>query len=208
MANKKVTVLNLDTLKKSTGEISGKLLEDKSGEKCVASVVNWQLAKKRKGSASTKLMSEIRGSTRKIRAQKGTGGARHGSVRAVQFRGGRTCFGPLPRDYGYKLPKKVVRKALKFVLRQKINEDKVIVIEGLDKLKISTKELNKKLKDNKITNALVGYTEPVDNFLKSLRNIPHFKALKSTALNVYDMLNHELLLLDKEAFEKMKEVLK
>lgn len=208
MANKKITVLNLNTLKKGTEELSSKLLEDKSGEGCVARVVNWQLANKRTGSASTKLMSEISGSTRKIRAQKGTGGARHGSIRAVQFRGGRTCFGPLPRDFGYKLPKKIVQKALKFVLREKIRKDKVIIIEGLDKLKISTKDLSKKLKDNKIGEALVVYTEAVDNFLKSLRNIPKFKALVSKALNVYDMLKYELILLDKEAFEKIKEVLK
>jgi len=204
----KLVVLNLDTLKKRDEALDATLLQDESGEKCVAYVINWQRANKRIGSAKTKLMSEVKGSTKKQGPQKGSGGARHGSKRAVQYKGGRTCFGPLPRDFGFKMPKKIVKKALAYVLRQKLKGNEVILIEGMDKLKISTKDLNKKLETNKIDNALVAYGENYDNFLKSLRNIRGFKALDSKALNVYDLLHFKYLLLDVKTIEKLTEVLK
>jgi large subunit ribosomal protein L4 len=204
----KLEVLNLDTLKKREELFDDTLLKDDSGEKCVAYVVNWQRSNKRVGSAKTKLMKEVSGSTKKMGPQKGSGGARHGGKRAVQYKGGRTCFGPLPRDYSFKMPKKIVRKALAYILRNKLKDKKVVLIEGMDKLKISTKDLNKKLKNNKIDSALVAYAEVYENFLKSLRNIFSFKSLDSKALNVYDLMHYEFLLLDVKALEKLKEVLK
>lgn len=205
----KLVVLNLDTLKKRDEVLAPALLKDESGEKCVAYVVNWQTNNRRgKGSATTKTMAEVQGSTRKMGPQKGSGGARHGSKRAVQYKGGRTCFGPMPRDFSFKMPKKIVRKALAYTLRQKVKNNEVVLIEGMEKLKISTKDLNKKLVSNKIDSALVAYGEVYDNFLKSLRNIRHFKSLDAKALNVYDLLRYKYLLLDVKAFEKLKEVLK
>lgn len=204
-----IEVLNLDTLKKREEKIAPALLKDESGEKCVAYVINWQTNNRRgKGSAKTKTMAEVQGSTRKMGPQKGSGGARHGSKRAVQYKGGRTCFGPMPRDFSFKMPKKIVRKALAFVLRQKIKNKEVVLIEGMEKFKISTKDLNKKLEKSKIDSALVAYSELYDNFLKSLRNIKGFKSLDSKALNVYDLLRYKYLLLDVKALEKLKEVLK
>jgi len=205
----KLEVLNLDTLKKREETLSADLLKDESGEKCVAYVVNWQTNNRRSiSSANTKKMSEIQGSTRKMGPQKGSGGARHGSKRAVQFKGGRTCFGPMTRDFSFKMPKKIVRKALAYVVRQKLKNNEVILIEGMDKLKISTKDLNKKLENSKINSALVAYGNKYENFLKSLRNIPHFKSLDAKALNVYDLLRHKFLLLDVKVLEKLNEVLK
>jgi len=201
-------ILNLDTLKEREETLAPALLKDESGEGCVAYVINWQRANKRSGSAKTKLMSEVSGSTKKMGPQKGSGGARHGSKRAVQYKGGRTCFGPLPRDFGFKIPKKVVKKALAYVLRQKAKNKELLLIEGMEKLKISTKDLNKKLKKSKIDSALVAYAESYDNFLKSLRNIHGFKSLNANALNVYDLLHYKFLLLDIKALEKLKEVLK
>jgi large subunit ribosomal protein L4 len=205
----KLTVINLDTLGKREEVIAPALIKDQGGEKCVAYVINWQGSNRRgKGAAKTKTMAETSGSTRKTVQQKGSGGARHCSRRAVQFVGGRTCFGPMPRDFSFTMPKKIVKKALAYVLRQKLNNNEVTLIEGMNKLKISTKDLNKKLKENKIDNALVAYEENYDNFLKSLRNIPQFKALNAKALNVYDLLRYKVLLLDVKALEKLKEVLK
>ena len=149
-----IKVLNLDNLQESFEPFDIDV-ENIDGQACVPLVVKWQLAKRRLGTASTKLMSEMSYSTRKIVRQKGSGGARHGSRNAVQFRGGRTCFGPQPRDFSYTLPKKVIKKALNCVLKEKIRDNKLIIIEGMDKLEISTNKLNKKFIFCLLKNTLV-----------------------------------------------------
>lgn len=202
-----ITVLNLDNLQETTEILDGFDFENIEGEACVPYVLKWQLAKRRLGTAKTKLLSEISGSTRKIVRQKGSGGARHGAKRAVQFVGGRTCFGPLQRDFGFSIPKKIVKKALSCVLLNKIKENKLILVEGMDNFEISTSKLDKKLKSKNINNALFAYNDEYMNFMKSLRNLYMYKALSSDALNVYDILHYDFLLLDKKAFDKFKEVL-
>jgi large subunit ribosomal protein L4 len=152
-------------------------------------------------------MSEVSGSTRKIVKQKHTGGARHGSKRAVQFVGGRTAFGPQQRDHSFSIPKKIVKKALSFVLREKIKDEKLILIEGMENLDISTNKLDKKLKERGIGSALVAYNDDYNNFNLSLRNLFRYKSLVSNALNVYDILNYDYLLLDRKSLNKLKEVL-
>ncbi len=203
----KVTVLNLDNLNETFEDIDGVDFDTNEGEKCVPYVVKWQLAKRRLGTAKTKLMSEVSGSTRKIVRQKGSGGARHGSKRAVQFVGGRTCFGPQQRDYSFSIPKKIVKKALSFVLRDKIRGEKLILIEGMENLDISTNKLNKKLNDKGIAKALVACQEDYNNFRLSLRNLFNYKSIVSDALNVYDILRYDYLLLDRKSLNKLKEVL-
>lgn len=205
---KKILVFNLNNLKEGSEEIDGVDFEAKDGEKCVPYVIKWQLAKRRLGTAKTKLMSEVSGSTRKIVRQKGSGGARHGSKRAVQFVGGRTCFGPQPRDYGFSIPKNIVKKALSFVLRDKIKNDKLILIEGMEDLEVSTKKLNKTLKDKGIDRALFAYDEEYNNFMLSLRNLFQYRSIfNSNALNVYDILSYDYLLIDRKLLNKLKEVL-
>ncbi len=202
-----IRVLNLDNLQETTEVLTDIDFDKIEGESCVPYVLKWQLAKRRLGSAKTKLMSEVSGSTRKIVKQKHTGSARHGSRRAVQFVGGRTCFGPQPRDFGFSIPKKIVKKALSYVLKNKIKEDKLILVEGIDNFEISTNKLSKKLASKNINNALFAYNTEYVNFMKSLRNLYNYKAILSKALNVYDVLNYDFLLLDKKAFEEFKEVL-
>lgn len=204
----KLVVLNLNDLKESSESIDEISLDNIEGEKCVPYVIKWQLAKDRLGTAKTKLMSEVSGSTRKIVRQKGSGGARHGSKRAVQFVGGRTCFGPQPRDYGFSIPKKIVKKALSYTLRNKAKEGKLILIEGMDGLELSTNKLNKRLQDKNINRALISYNlEDYKNFSLSLRNLFNYKSLVTEALNVYDILNFEYLLVDRKCLNKLKEVL-
>ena len=204
----KLKVLNLNNLKESSADIEGIDLDVIEGEKCVPLVVKWQLAKDRSGTAKTKLLSEISGSTRKIVRQKGTGGARHGGKRAVQFVGGLTCFGPQPRDYSFSIPKKIVKKALSYVLRSKAKEGKLILIEGMEDLELGTNKLSKKFKDININRALVSYdVEDYKNFTLSLRNLFNYKSLVAEALNVYDILNFDYLLVDKKHLNKLKEVL-
>ena len=202
-----VKILNLNDLKETSIDINDVDFENTDGSKSVPYVLKWQLSKQRLGTASTKLMSEISGTTRKSIKQKGSGGARHGSKRAVQFVGGRTCFGPRPKDYSFSIPKKIVKKALGFILRDKIKSNKVIVIEGMGDLGISTSKLNKVLKEKGINKALIAYGEDYDNFMMSLRNLFEYKTLPHVALNVYDIVNYDYLLVDKQAFEKIKEVI-
>ncbi|MDR2778426.1 MAG: 50S ribosomal protein L4 [Rickettsiales bacterium] len=203
-----ILVLNLDNLEESFEEVEGVDFSSREGEKCVPFVVKWQLAKNRLGTAKTKLMSEVSGSTRKIVRQKGSGGARHGSRRAVQFVGGRTCFGPQPRDFGFKIPKKIVSRALGFVIRDKIKSEKMVLIDGMENLKISTKELNRKLKGKNINRALVACAGDYGNFALSMRNLFNYKSIASSALNVYDILNFDYLLLERGSLGKIMEVLK
>lgn len=203
----KILVFNLNNLKEDSEEINGVDFETKDGEKCVPYVVKWQLAKRRLGTAKTKLMSEVSGSTKKIVRQKGSGGARHGSKRAVQFVGGRTCFGPQPRDYSFSIPKKIVKKALSFVLRDKIANNRVILIEGMEDLAISTNKLNKTLKNKDINKALIAYDEDYNNFRLSLQNLFQYKSIISNAFNVYDILSYDYLLVDRKLLNKLKEVL-
>jgi large subunit ribosomal protein L4 len=203
----KLRVLNLDNLSESFETIDDIDLNNLEGAKCVSQVVKWQLAMRRLGTASVKLMSEVRGSTKKIVRQKGSGGARHGSKRAVQFVGGRVAFGPQPRNFGYKLPKKIVKRALGYVVKNKIKDEKLVLIEGMENIGISTNKLNKSLSAKGLTKALISYEIEYPNFLLSLRNLYSYKTLPSSALNVYDIINHDYLLVDRKSLEKLKGVL-
>ena len=175
----------------------------------LAYVLNWQLAKRRSGSADSKEMSEISGTTAKPFRQKGTGGARQGSKRSVQFRGGRTCFGPKKRSFEYSIPKKIVKKALSLAIASKLKDKKVISFSGF-KADLKTSTINKFLKSNDINKALFLYEVKegeADNFTKPIRNIKNVKALNIKGLNVYDIINYEFLVVDKNLLKTIKEVL-
>lgn len=195
---------------------SGKVTTEKfdftvAGEKqlkdsrSVAYVVSWQLSKRRAGTAQTKLMSEISGTTAKPYKQKGTGHARQGSKRSVQFRGGRTCFGPRPRSFDYSLPKKIVKGAVSEVIKLKFKENKVVLFSG-SKPDLKTSAVSKLLKSNNINQALFLYQNDADPIARSVRNIKNVKALDFKGLNVYDVLNFDFLVLDKNLFQTIKEV--
>ncbi|MCE3255484.1 MAG: rplD [Rickettsiaceae bacterium] len=172
----------------------------------VAYVLSWQLSKKRTGSAQTKTMAEISGTTAKPHKQKGTGHARQGSKRSVQFRGGRTCFGPRARSFDYSLPKKIVKTALSDVIKLKIKENKLVLFSCDSGLK--TANVSKLLKSNKIDQALFLYQSKAgsNEIVKPTRNLKNVKALDFKGLNVYDILNFDFLVLDKNLFQTIKEV--
>lgn len=205
----KVKILNLGNSQVSEQDLD--IIAENLAENSdlITSVIKWQLANRRGFStAKTKTVDEIAYTGKKPFNQKGRGSARQGSMKGAQFVGGAKAHGPKPRDYSYTMPKKAVKKALSLVLKDKFANGKVYVVEGLEALPISTKELNKKLVKQEITNPLVACQEVVDNFVKSIRNIKGVKSLNASALNVYDLLNHDFLLLDKSAYEKViKEVL-
>ena len=176
----------------------------------VAYVLNWQLARRRSGSASIKTMHEISGTTAKPHKQKGTGHARAGSKRSVQFRGGRACFGPRPRSFDYSLPKKIIQKALSDVLRLKIKEKKVVLLGNAYKKDLKSSEVNKILQDSKIQKALFLYDGSDENakyLVRSTKNVKNVKSLDVVALNVYDIVKYDSIILDEKLLETIKKTI-
>jgi large subunit ribosomal protein L4 len=178
-------------------------------EHVVHEAVTAQLAAKRNGTASTKTRGEVSGGGRKPWRQKGTGRARHGSIRSPIWVGGGTTFGPRPRDYDKKLPKKVKKLAVKSALTAKVNEDELIIVDKMEFDKPKTKEMIKVLEALKVNDqkVLILTANKDEELYKSARNIPGVKVLVASAINVYDILNNDKLIATKNAIEKVEEVL-
>jgi large subunit ribosomal protein L4 len=170
-------------------------------------VVNYR-ANQRRGTASTKTRADVRGGGRKPWRQKGTGRARAGSIRSPIWRSGGTTFGPKPRDYSYKMPKKAKRNALKSALAMKFAEKQLMVLDRLEFKEPKTKEGVNFLKKLNIESALVIDNQENRNVFLSLRNIPKVKAVDSSQVNIYDVLNYKLLVFSQKAFESLMERLK
>lgn len=170
-------------------------------------VVTWQLACRRKGTASTKTRAEVRGGGRKPWRQKGTGRARAGSRRSPLWRGGGVVHGPKPRDYSYTLPKKVRKAALRSALSDKLASEQLVVLRDFGLERIKTKDFLAVLRRFAPGSALV-VTDVLDERLdKSSRNVPEVKVLRAEGLNVYDILRHEQLVLLEPAVSRIEEAL-
>jgi large subunit ribosomal protein L4 len=166
----------------------------------LARVVNWQLAKRRAGTASTKGVSDVQGTTKKPYKQKGTGSARQGSLRSAQFRGGGIIFGPKPRDFSFKLTKKVRSLGLKTALSAKQAGGKLIVVKDGTLSAAKTAELRKTLAGLGAGNALIVAGAAVDGgFAKAARNIPNLDVLPAQGANVYDIMRRDTLVMTEEA---------
>ncbi|OKO94174.1 50S ribosomal protein L4 [Geobacillus proteiniphilus] len=167
-----------------------------------------QRASMRQGTHKTKNRAEVSGGGRKPWRQKGTGRARQGSIRAPQWRGGGTVFGPVPRSYSYKLPKKVRRLAIKSALSSKVLENEIVVLDQLSLEAPKTKEMVKILNNLAVDRkALIVTDELNENVYLSARNIPGVKVVAANGINVLDVLNHDKLVITKAAVEKVEEVL-
>lgn len=172
-------------------------------------IVRWQRARWRSGTASTKTRSEVRGGGRKPWRQKHTGRARQGSIRAPQWVGGGVVHGPKPRDYEFKLNKKVRRLGLKMALSSRALADRVFIADSMPKLeRPQTKEIKNYLQNVGAMSTLI--IVPARDLVleKSADNLPKVKVLAVEGLNVYDILNHENLIIDKEALNKIEERLR
>ena len=167
-------------------------------------VVTMQLANRRSGSAAVKHRSDIRGSGRKLFRQKGTGRARRGNIKSPLLRGGGVVFGPDPKSYSYKIPKKVKRIALKMALSTKFQENNLVVIDQFELEEIKTKEFLKVVNALNIKNALIITDKKNKNLELSSRNIPNIKVLCSKGLNVYDILKYKKLILLKSSIEEIE----
>lgn len=172
-------------------------------------VVKWQLAKRRAGTHAVKFRADIRGTTKRVGRQKGGGTARHGNRKANIFRGGGRAFGPIVRDHGYSLPKKIRALGLKTALSVKQIDKKIIIIDAMDLKEAKTAALVKKLGKLGLASALfVDGAEVNENFRLALANIPNVDVLPSQGLNVYDILRRDTLVLTKAAVGKIEERLK
>ena len=168
-------------------------------------VVRWQLAKRRQGTHKTRNVSEIRGTTAKPWNQKGSGRARAGSTRSTQFRGGAIAHGPLPRDHGFGLPKKVRRLGLKTALSTKQAEGRLIVIDNAVVTKPDTSALAQQFELLGWTSVLIiDDVEINENFFRSVRNLPNVDVIPQQGANVYDILRRDILVLTKAAVEALQ----
>ncbi|MBJ7251578.1 MAG: 50S ribosomal protein L4 [Acetobacteraceae bacterium] len=172
----------------------------------MARVVHWQLAKRRAGTHKAKGMGEVSGTTKKPYRQKGTGNARQGSLRSPQFRKGGVVHGPVVRDHGYSLNKKVRRLGLISALSQKAAEGKLIVLENAAlAADAKTSAIAAKVKALGWKSVLVVDAAADENFARCIRNLPKVQVLPTMGANVYDILNHEVLAVTRAGVEALKE---
>lgn len=162
-------------------------------------MVRYQLAARRQGTADTKGRSEVRGGGRKPFKQKGTGGARQGCIRAPHYVGGGTVFGPTPRDYSFKLNRKVKKAALRCALSARFKGEKLSVLNAIDLEKISTKACAEFLSRFANENVLVVFAGENQKLELSAKNLPHVKVLRADGVNVYDVMKYRTLLLTEDA---------
>ncbi|QOD38000.1 50S ribosomal protein L4 [Candidatus Wolbachia massiliensis] len=166
-------------------------------------VVRWQLAKRRVGTHKTKGISDISGTTAKPYSQKRTGRARQGSLRSPQFRGGGIIFGPVVRSYAYSLNKKVRKFGLKIALSLKYSNNQVVVLDNLDIDVKKTSEMCKYIKNFKFSSFLI-VGDYGDNLLYAARNLHYVNLIKPIGLNVFDILNHECVMLTSGALKHLE----
>ncbi|MTI80737.1 MAG: 50S ribosomal protein L4 [Firmicutes bacterium] len=204
----KVAVYNISGDQVGEAELNDKVWGIQPNEHVLHEAVVMQLAGRRLGTHDTKTRSQVRGGGRKPWRQKGTGRARHGTIRSPIWRGGGIVFGPHPRDYKKSLPKKVRRLAMKSALSSKMQSGDILVLESLTMEQPKTKEMVSILNTLEVGNkALVVTAEKDENVTKSARNIPGIKPLRAEGLNVYDILHHDKLVITKDAVTKVEEVL-
>jgi len=190
-----VDVLNSKAEKVSQTELTDEIFRMPIQSNILHEVVTMQLANRRAGSAAVKHRSDVRGSGRKLFRQKGTGRARRGDIKSPLLRGGGSVFGPDPRSYAYKVPKKVKRLALKMALSSKLKEEKLVVIEKFELEEIKTQALVKVLDALGVRNALIVTEEKNERLELSARNVPGIKVLRTDGLNVYDILKYHTMVL-------------
>jgi len=170
----------------------------------MARVVHWQLAKRRAGTHKVKGMGEVSGTTRKPYRQKGTGNARQGSLRSPQFRTGGIVHGPVVRDHGYSLNKKVRRLGLISALSQKAKDGKLVVVD-LDGAGAKTGEAAKAVRSLGWKSALIVDAAVDEGFGRAVRNLPNVQILPTIGANVYDILRYDVLAVTRQGVEALKE---
>lgn len=190
-----VDVFNTNGEKVSTIELNPQIFDVTVKPSVMHEVVKMQLACRRAGTASVKRRSDIKGSTRKLFRQKGTGRARRGNIKSPLLKGGGVVFGPSPKSYAYKVPKKVKKLALKMALTGKHKENELLIIDNFELQEIKTKNFVQIMDALNVKNALIVTDSKDTNVELSSRNILNIKVLRTEGLNVYDILKYNRLVL-------------
>lgn len=190
-----LNVYDIEKRKVSELELNDSVFGAPVKEHLIYEVVKMQMASKRKGTASTKGRSDVRGGGRKPWRQKGTGRARAGTIRSPIWRGGGIVFGPAPRDYSYKVPKKVRKAALRSVLSLKIRADKMLILKDFPMEEIKTKIFKGVLEKFSLKSVLFVLDKSDPILEKSSRNIKDVKMMRSEGINVYDLLKYDNLVM-------------
>jgi large subunit ribosomal protein L4 len=205
----KVNVTNLDAERVGDIDLSDEVFGAAVRRDILARVVSWQLAKRRAGTHKAKGISDIQGTTKKPWRQKGTGRARQGSLRSPQFRGGAVIFGPLPRDHGFGLQKKVRRLGMLSALSAKQADGKLVVLDSASLPAAKTKELAQRFKKLGWNSVLIIDGPEVDeSFARAARNLPRVDVLPQQGANVYDILRRDTLVLTRTAVQHLEARLK
>jgi large subunit ribosomal protein L4 len=191
-------VINQEKKKVGTIDLRDDVFATEVNVALVHQVIKAQLAGRRQGTAKTKVKSEVRGGGKKPFKQKGTGNARQGSSRSPLNPGGGQSFGPQPRSYEQATPKEMMRGALRSALSDRVKAARLLVIEDLNVKNIKTKEFNKVIQHLALDQVLI-VDDANENLMRSGRNIPHIKILRTEGLNVYDIVRHEWVLITKRA---------
>jgi len=200
----KVAVKTLDNKEAGNIELDSSIFGVEIRADIMHRMVHYQLNKRRSGNHKTKGISDVSGTGKKPYAQKGTGRARVGSLRAPQYVGGATIFGPVVRSHATELPKKQRALALKTALSSKLAQGQLIILDQAVAKDAKTKMMAANIQKLGLNSALFVCGEELDhNFALSLRNIPRVDVLPSDGANVYDILRHETLVLTKEAVENL-----
>ena len=190
-----INVYDIEKNKVSEIEVSDEVFAAPVNDHVIYEVVKMQLANRRQGTASTKTRSDVRGGGKKPWRQKGSGRARAGTSRSPIWRKGGTVFGPHPRDYSYKVPRKVRRAALRSVLSMKLKNDELLVIRDLPMEGIRTKRFQEILNRLDLKNVLIVLDQANDVLEKSSRNIRDVKMMRSEGINVFDLMKYRNLVL-------------
>ena len=200
----KLPLLSIDSTKINTIELSDKIVKLKVNYKLIKFVIDWQLNHSKPRTAKTKQRNEIRGSTKKIVAQKGSGGARHASKKAPLFVGGGVAHGPKGAAYRIKkINKKVKRLALAQTLSKKNLDKNLFILEDVKKEIKKTKEFNKFLEKNNLINTLIiSDTDSLKNINKSARNIKNLKLIKDEGANIYDLFKYKNVVITSTSVKK------
>jgi large subunit ribosomal protein L4 len=188
-------VYDIENNRVSEIELSDAVFDVEVNEAVLYDVVRMQMAARRLGTASTKRRQEIRGGGRKPWRQKGTGRARVGTIRSPLWRGGGVVFGPQPRSYAYKVPKKVRKLALMSALSMKVKEGRILILKDFPMDEIKTKKFKEVIDRFGLKKVLLVMDKSNPVLEKSSRNIQGIKLIRSEGINVYDLLNYDHVVL-------------
>jgi len=200
----KLDIHNFDAEAAGSAELPDEIFGIAPRKDIMARVVHWQLSKRRSGNHKTKGMGEVSGTTRKPFKQKGTGNARQGSLRAPQFRTGGVVHGPVVRDHGYSLNKKVRRLGLLSALSQKAADGKLVILDAVGAV-AKTKDVAAKVKKFGWSSALIVDAAVDQDFLRASRNVHGLDILPVIGANVYDILQHDVLVITQAGVDGLKE---